>query len=265
MVDVRLGRIEIFAYFYPRFEYPAAKGDHLARHAVYGKHYPAGKQVVDASVLAFATQSRFEQELCLVAPFLGLLGQCVTLLGRIAKPELADNIFVEAPFPEIGHTHRAPLFGLQQRMAEKLLGKSVDHKHAFAFGSLLFLFVGQLLFMNLDVVFLGQVLQRFVIGELLVLHDKVYGTAAFPATETFAHPFRRRDAERGRFVVVKRTQPPVIGSPSAQADEVGDDVDNVGRGHNLIDGCLVYHLLSFLPHEDNDFFTIMARGILLFS
>ena len=189
VVDVRLGRVEVFAYLHARFKYPAAKGAIRISIAVHGKHYPAGKQVVDASVLAFATQSRFEQELCLVASFLGLLGQCVTLLWRIAKPELADNIFVEAPFPEIGHTHRAPLFGLQQRMAEKLLGKSVDHKHAFAFGSLLFLFVGQLLFMNLDIVFLGQVLQRFVIGELLVLHDKVYGTAAFPQLKHLHTPF----------------------------------------------------------------------------
>ena len=245
VVNIRFGRVEVFAYLHPRLQDASAKGDHLARYAVDREHDPAREEVVDAAVLPFAAEPRFEQIVDFIAPFLGLHGQGVALFGRISQPELADDVFVEAPLLEVGQTYRTAFVGLEQRLAEELLGEGIDDKHVFALASLLTLFVGQLLFMNLDVVFLGQVFQRFVVGELLVLHDEVYGAAPLAATETFANPFRRRYAERGRPVVVKRAQPPIVGSTPAQADEVGYDIDDVGRGHNFIDGCLVYHLFSF--------------------
>ena len=60
-----------------------------------------------------------------------------------------------------------------------------------------------------------------------MFHNEVDGAAAFSAAETLADAFRSGNAERGRFFVVKRAEPHIVGASTPQMHEVGYDVDNV--------------------------------------
>ena len=120
-------------------------------------------------------------------------------------------------------------------------------------------------------VLLGKILECLVVRHLLMLHNEVDGTAAFPAAEAFAYSFRARDAERRCLFVMERAQPDIIRAAPAQMHEVGNDIHYVDRIENLIDCFPVYHLqrefeyfdyvLSFQFHEvAESAFTVHQRS-----
>ena len=78
-----------------------------------------------------------------------------------------------------------------QDVLEIVAGKLVDDEEALTFALCLLLLVGQLLLLHLDAILLGQIFQRFGIGELFVLHDEVYGIASLAAGKAFAQSLGR--------------------------------------------------------------------------
>ena len=121
----------------------------------------------------------------------------------------------------------------------------VDDEHALAVVADAFLFVAEFAFLDLDVVFLCQITKSIVIGELLMLHDEMDGSAAFTACKAFADVLRGRDIEGGRLVVMEGTKSYKIDAAPTQCDEVRDDVNDVRCVQNPVYGRLVYHALFF--------------------
>ena len=107
----------------------------------------------------------------------------------------------------------------------------------------LLFFRGQLSLVYLDVILGSQPPQGFGIGHLLMFHDEAHGCAALAAREALADVARGRHIERGRSVVVERTQPLVVHSALAKRDELRYHVDNVGGIQYSVYGLAVYHIL----------------------
>ena len=129
-----------------------------------------------------------------------------------------------------------------QGVAEVVVGKLVDDEEALAFGLCLLLFVGEFALLYFDVVLLGQVAQRFGVGQLFVLHDEVHRVASLSAGKTLAQTLGWRDVEGGSLVIVEGTETHVVHAPLAQGDEVGHDVVNLRRVQYSVYGYLVYHV-----------------------
>ena len=76
------------------------------------------------------------------------------------------------------------------------------------------LFLGLFLFLNLDIVLLGQITQCFGIGEMLMLFQESNNIAGFAAAKAFENAFGGRDIEGGGLLVVERAAANVVGSAS---------------------------------------------------
>ncbi|MPN04397.1 hypothetical protein SDC9_151635 [bioreactor metagenome] len=117
----------------------------------------------------------------------------------------------------------------------------IQDEHAVAIALGLLFLAGQLFFNNFNVVFFCQEFQCFVIGKLLVLHDKMHRRTAFTTSETFADVFGGRHIKRRGPVVVKRTQPHKVNTPPAKRDKIRHHINDLSRVLNPFYGLRIYH------------------------
>ena len=153
--------------------------------------------------------------------------------------ELVECGLLEAAFLEIGESEHLALVTVAQLFHKVLLGKLVDDEEAFALAAQLFLLRGLgPVVLNGDVVLLGQILQRFRIGHLGVLHQEMDGVALGVAHEALVDAEARGDVQRRVLVVVERTHAHKTRPLPFQGDEVAHHILNLGGKLDFLYGPL---------------------------
>ena len=244
VVDLRLGRVEVFGDFLVGAHRPAAEGGHAAADAVDREHHAAAEAVVIAARLALDRQAGADEELLFVAVGERLPSERVARGRAVAESELADRRVRESALAEIGDPDAAALRRVVQR-ADEVVGRVARYDHhalAVVVPALLF---GRLFALgHLDAVFLRDVLQRLEPGHVFVLHHERDGVAALAAAETLEKSFRRRHDERGGLLVVERAASQIVDPIFLQRDEVADHLDDVGCRIDAVYGRFVDHFCS---------------------
>jgi hypothetical protein len=69
-----------------------------------------------------------------------------------------------------------------------------------------------------------------------MLHDKADRITAFAATKTFVDLLAGRHGKGGCFLIVKRAEAQVIGTPSFQFYKTSDHIEDIGAAHDLLYG-----------------------------
>ena len=244
VVELRLGRVEIFGRLGRLLHHASAEGHHLARKVVDGED-DAAEEAVGAVAVLFAHDGHaglFEEfELERVGQGVGRQG--VAARGRVAEAEEADDVVAEAAAAEIAEAHRLPLVGLPQAALEKSGGIVGDGHHALAVAAQLLLLGRHGLVDHLDVELGAQIFDRLHKGQVLLLHHEVERVAGLAASEAFEDALGRRHGERARLLVVERTAAHIVGAALAERHEVGHHVDDaaVGRVEHIIDHRSIYH------------------------
>ena len=158
------------------------------------KEHPAAK-TVHQRLIVFTSggQTCFKQEITLEACFLCFRREGIALLEAIAQLEFLDNIIAEASFTEVAQADSLP-FGMGMEHLHKIITCIlIEDEHALTVALCLLLLIGVLFFNNLNIVFAGKVLQRFIVVELLMLHHEMDGRSAFTTGKAFTDVFRGRD------------------------------------------------------------------------
>src|SRR5450432_602923 len=143
---------------------------------------------------------------------------------------------MEPALLQVGQTDILPLFRVLKHITEKLLCKSVQDIQAVRRLLLFFYLRTQFGFFNLHIIPAGKPFQRFHIRKFLMLHEKTDGITTASATETFINFLSRGYRKRRRFLIVKRTEPQVIGTPFFQLHKTPDDLRNVDPAQYLLYG-----------------------------
>ena len=133
---------------------------------------------------------------------------------------------------------------------EIVRGPSIDGEHALAVVVALHVLVAHLLLAHLDAVTLGHHLQRFGIGDVLVLHDEVDGVAALAAAEALVDASCGRDYERRRLLLMKRTACLIVDALAFERNILADDIDDIGGGIYPVYGFAIDHLRGILSCKD---------------
>ena len=201
-------------------EHASAESKHFPADVEPGEDDASPEAVADGSVFLLVAKSRLEQEFLLVALAQCLLCQSIFGGCAVAQLELLHDVVAYAALAEVGHADGFAVDVVVEHVLEVVACKLVDHEKAFAYALSLFLLGGQFALLNLDVVFLGEPLQCFGVGHLLVLHDEVHGVAALSAGEAFAESLGRRYVERWCLVVVEGAQPDVVDPALFQCHEI---------------------------------------------
>ncbi len=142
--------------------------------------------------------------------------------------------FVYATLAEIGQSDVAAVGGIGKVAFEMIHGEIIRFHHSLSLIHLAAFLVGNLMLLNLNVIFFCKVAQRLPIRELLMLHHKIYRAATFTATETFADSFGSRHRERRCALIVKRAQADVVGTSTAEMHEIAHHLHNVGGVENFL-------------------------------
>ena len=205
-------------------------------------------------VITTITKSCFLQKFLLETFALSLLHQGIALIEAIAQLEFTDDVVAETALAEIGQADALPIDMVVKEILEVVVGKVVHHKHTLALVLSLFLLIAQLAFFHLDVILVGQPLQRLVVVELLVLHDEVHHVSSLSAGETFAQTLGRRHHKRRCLLVMERAQPFIVHPRPLQRDELRHHIHNLCRVQYPVYGSLVNHtgakvLLFFLKNK----------------
>ena len=187
MIDFRLGGVDVLRHLAIGLQHTPAKGNHLTAERMHGKHHASPETVTQLPVvIAPVAESRLLQKLLFESLTLGLLGQSIALIEAVTQLELADDVIAKTALAEISQADALPVNVVVKEVLEITVGKVVHHKHTFAVVLYLLLFSAQLALLHLDVILVGQPLQRFVVVELLMLHDEVHHISSLSAGETFA-------------------------------------------------------------------------------
>ena len=170
-----------------------------------GKNHASAKTVGKWTAVVIAKRkSGFQQIITLITCSLRFGGERVALFQAVSKLKFFDDIVPKSAFFKITQPNGFA-FGIFVECFHKIIAcKFVQNEHTVSVALCLFLLVGQFFFNNFDVVFFRQKLQRFVIRQLLVLHDEMHGRAAFAARKALADIFGGGNIKRWRSVVVKR-------------------------------------------------------------
>ena len=95
----------------------------------------------------------------------------------------------------------------------------------------------------------SQPTQGLGIIHLLVFHDKPDGVSTLSAPETMAGAAGRRNDERGRLLVMKRTKTFVVGATLAKCHKLAHHIHDVGRVFYPFNGGSVYHSHAKLANK----------------
>ena len=170
------------------------------------------------SFLALDAKSCLLKVFRLIASLLCRQCQSITLLQRKTQAKLLDDIVADASATEILLTYSDAVGIVLQYLLEVFHRPLIDDKHRFAVALFLLLLVSQFLLLDLNIVFLCQPAKRLGVGNLFVLHEEVDGCSALATGKALADLLRRRHHERGRLVVVERTQALIVHARLPQRD-----------------------------------------------
>src|ERR1700744_1848653 len=95
MIDLRLGRVDIFGRVLIILQRTPAECDHPAGKAMYREHHPATPAVVYGAVIAFDRKTCLYQVLLRVSVFYSLPAKCLPLIGRVAQFKFLYRIVIE--------------------------------------------------------------------------------------------------------------------------------------------------------------------------
>ncbi|CCZ39624.1 uncharacterized protein BN707_03299 [Bacteroides fragilis CAG:558] len=187
MINFRLRRVDILGEFLVfRTEHTPAERNHFARKRVDREHDTSPEAVTQFMVVRLIAKPRLYEKLFFEAFAHRLLCQSVTPFSAEPQLEFVDNIITEASLAEVSQSDAASVYVVFQDVLEIVAGEVVDNEHTFSVALHLFLFIGQLPFLDFYIIFLGQIAECFGVGHLFVLHDKVHRVTALTATEAFA-------------------------------------------------------------------------------
>ncbi len=251
VVDVRVGRVHILHVHTlgARIEHTGGKPHHLAALSQPREYHPARIAVDELSAVVTVADARFEQEVGLITLGLRRGGQRLTVLQVVAQPELANDIIAEASAAQILHAIGLPLTPAVEQLLKIAGSPLVDDKHRLALALFPPLLVGHHPLPYLNMVFGGQPSQRFGIRHLLMLHDKGDRIAPLATTETMAGTTGRRNDKRGCLLVMKRTEPLVVGTALAQCHKLGYHIHYIGSVLDLLHRSPVYACICRRRHD----------------
>ena len=128
-----------------------------------------------------------------------------------------------------------------QLRLEPLISKLIDHKHRLTVILALFLFLCHLALFYLDVIALSQLSDGLYIGALLHLHDKAHSITCLATTKAFEDTLGWRHGEGTRLFMVKRTEPPEVGSLLFEGDITANDIFYFGSLKYPVNGFFWNH------------------------
>ncbi len=235
-VYLALGRILVLGDFLVGAERTAAERHDTARNIVDREHHPVVETVEERTVaLALERQARREEEFLLVPGGQRVLGHLVALGRAETEAEFLNRgVGHAARLAEIGHADAHPLALVVQIVGEVVGRPTIERKHGFAVVVAPLLLGGELLLLDLDAVALGHHLERFGIGDVLVLHQERHGVAALAAAETLVDALGGRNDERRGLLVVERTARLVVHAFALERDEVADNIHDIGGGIDAV-------------------------------
>ena len=231
-VNLGFGRVHILGRVVG-LEGAAAVGDDAPAHRVDGEHHPFAELVHQFSVLLLDGQTGGYQVFVLVTGGTGGVNQGGFARRGPAQAPLLDGGVQDVPLAVILVTHGAA-FAFLKLVAEELAGELTHGQQALAAlpGGNLF---GRLfLFLDLDIVFLGQISQGFGVGHMLILHHKAHGAAGLAAAEALVDSPGRRHMERRRLFVVEGAAGYETGSAALERHEVSHHLFDAGGVQDLV-------------------------------
>ena len=215
----------------------AAVGHDAPADRMDGEHHPLAELVHDGAVLAPDRQAGALEILQLIAGGAGRVDQRRPARRRPAEAPLPDGRVFQTAAPVVIVPHGAPLAAFQL-VGEELLGEIGHQQQALpALPGCDFL-GGHLLFLDLDVILLGQITQRLDIAQVLVLHQEAHRGTRLAAAETLVDALGGRYIKGRRLLVVEGTAGHEIGSAAPERHEVPDHIFDAGGIQNEVD-CLL--------------------------
>ena len=100
MVDLRLGRVEVFSSFGICLQHTAAESQYLSRERVNGKHYPAA-ETVEEMIFVLYRKACFYKKILLVAVIQRTLCKAVAFSEAVSDLEFLQGGLHEAAFLKI--------------------------------------------------------------------------------------------------------------------------------------------------------------------
>ena len=234
MKDGGFGRVEVFGLFVA--QHARAKADDFAFDRADGEHDAVAKAVIPALWPAFAFasnhQAAFHQQR------IGVVGknarQRAPAFGRVAQGKAAGDLAGEAAFFQVAD-------GARRFFQALAVGLAGARQHLRERGAALALLRVARFFLRAARVFghgqaalLGQLVHGLGKARAGVLHQKVDGVAMLAAAEAVIELFGGADAERGRFLGVKRAQAHEIGAAFFQLHVAAHHLHHVGAGQQLL-------------------------------
>ena len=200
--------------------------------------------VRDAAVLGLDAKSRLDQILRLVAFGEGCVRKGRPSGRRPAEPEALYGLVIQPTGMQVGKTDITSLISMQQAVNEELLSE-LRYKHQtlrpLPCGNIL---DRLLLLLDLDMILVGQILQRLDIGIVLMLHDEADGRSGLAATEAFEDALRGRNIEGGGLFIVERAAGDEVGSATPERHEVTYHFVDPGSVQDPVNRFLRYHTLA---------------------
>ena len=189
-VDKGFGRVHVFGHLLILAQSTATEGHHLAGDGEYGIHHPRLETVIQVTAVRADAKPRINQIFFIQTRFLGCVQQVIAFVKRISEMESLYCPVVDASFPEICQSYLPTVSSVLHIVLEMSHSEIIGRHHPLAVVHLASLIVGDVVLLNLDVIFVGQPPQSLPVGELLMLHDEVDRTATLAAAETLANAAR---------------------------------------------------------------------------
>ena len=241
VVNFRFGRVDVLGFGFVAAQYASAKSDDLAGEVMNWEDDTALVAVVVA-LFVLAAEPNLDQQVLVVAVFDGEFGEGRAAAGAVAQLEAVDYGVTETTLAEVGEADRLTLVGGHHGVGKVFLGEAVDVEHALAL-VLRGHFLGSLLaFLNLDIVFLGEVTQGFRVGVMLVLHDETHRVACLAASEAFEDVAGRIDVERRCLLLVERAYADKVGTAFLEGHKLAHHVFNACCLDDFVYGLARYHI-----------------------
>ena len=239
LIDLRFGRIHVLCHILVLTQSAATERNHLSRDGEHRENHAASETVLHRTALGLVAKARLQKEFFGETLFEGGIIEVITLFERIAQMEALYHGIVDAAFTEIAQADILSRLCFEHTLLEMLHGKIIDGKHTLALTCLLAFLVGQLMLLNLYMVFIGKITESLIEAHLLQLHNEIDRASALTAAETLAYTLRLRDTKRRRAFIMERTQAYIAAASALQVHKVTHNLHNVSCIKNLLNRCLI--------------------------
>ena len=118
-----------------------------------------------------------------------MVGEIVPFIETVAKAEILDNLVGKSTPVEIAKTYRRPHLVVEEQVGKIFLCKLRHMKQGVPLVVALNLLLAKLLFLDLNIIFVGQPAKGLGIGVVLMFHEETDNIAAFAASKAFVQAF----------------------------------------------------------------------------